>query len=1314
MSISAAMYAAVTGLSALSTGMQVISNNIANVNTVGFKASRTNFEDLISQDFMSNGRINQIGRGVKVSTIQQMFTQGSFMNSEQDTDMAIAGEGFFQVRDKTTGDLVYTRAGDFTLDADGLMENQAGYVLQGWEMAVPSPGADPVRIGVPTDVKITVLNAPPLETSRIKVVVNLNADDNSAYIYSSAGFGEMYADQLARGPAEAARSAAAAAVYSSADGTTYLNPSSAFNRAYVAYMSAAGYHADPPGSTNFEKTTIANPTSDELTAARNSASAVAWALFTLLTPQGQFPVSTTSSAYTHAYNSAYVRYMSGLGFSYTAPDTFERGTWTLATAADKTAASAAGMASAGIAVPGYAGYGGGSAPGDAVYASAYTHYMESIGYIRPQPYYETTPATPSTLASAAAAGFAAASAVNASYGGYPQGAPDGAADLAYAAAYAARMEASGHALSNAYAAGPLPAIAVPASFIDAASGAAQTATETKYTGYPGYNEPGTTSAQNLYYLYQLLDGMPASVELSASSTWLSLPAVPIPTVPTALATTDPDYVDASAAGAAAAGAGYVYDPAGNPVSALAYLAAFQSYLQNSATVTGLNVDMTLPAAEPAAADFAVSPSALAAADAAGLAAAGAGYTVFPSVAPNVDRAGDLAYADAWTKHMASLGLEADPAYAGPPDITAAAYDQRPVTAVERILGGQASNAAAVAAGAPVTYSYPSGNPAWDAAYLGAYNGYFPAGATSRLDIDGFKTFVPTPAQIDKAEEAGDIAGIARLGSFSSYPSQSPDVNMRNAFNGAYVQKMDDLGYDPILPEPTTPPYFQRTAATPAGAPEIETAEAAAKAAAELAARNAGQAAYDQVYDYLFDSALAGVRDLIPEWQLEGMGFAGAWDGTDLQSPIDPEDYTYANPWTIYDSLGTAHTLMVYYQPNPYMENVWDYLITCDPTEDARKDINNSVAMNGASFAGVVQKGKLTFTADGPDGHGGLIKDIEAQNIDLTKTARAVLSSASAQVSLPATASSMNYFHFGGYYKGSPEFSATTGSLVQTKREYTITWTGNLGTVPNVSGFTWADDAGNDGTIPVTDKNYTGPYTFGSGLTVSFHDGGTPMRFTVGDSLNVTANSEALAWTNLTPNEDGYFDFDVAFVQSASMALHPPYPDGLPTITQHISLDMGAKFANSSDPDDDRWILDEQSTTQYATKSINIFASQDGYPPGSLQRISITSDGILTGIYTNGRQQPLYMIGLTRFINPWGLAKLGDNVYMETRASGLGSTNPPGYGGNGTVRANFLEQSNVDLANEIVNMIVTQRGFQANSKVVTTTDTMLAEVIEMKR
>jgi flagellar hook protein FlgE len=214
-----------------------------------------------------------------------------------------------------------------------------------------------------------------------------------------------------------------------------------------------------------------------------------------------------------------------------------------------------------------------------------------------------------------------------------------------------------------------------------------------------------------------------------------------------------------------------------------------------------------------------------------------------------------------------------------------------------------------------------------------------------------------------------------------------------------------------------------------------------------------------------------------------------------------------------------------------------------------------------------------------------------------------------------------------------------------------------------------------------------------------------------DSITVTAHSEQIAWTNLQPKEEGYFDFDVAFVQSASMALHPPYPDGMPTIYQKISMDMGAKNPHGLA---EEWILDETSTTQYASKSNTIYGNSDGYGSGSLQRVSIGEDGVLTGIYSNGRHQPLYQIGLTRFLNPWGLAKLGDNLFEETRYSGEGAMNEPGTAGNGTILGNFLEQSNVDVAEEIVNMIVTQRGFQANSKTVTTTDSMLAEVIEMKR
>jgi flagellar hook-basal body protein len=614
------------------------------------------------------------------------------------------------------------------------------------------------------------------------------------------------------------------------------------------------------------------------------------------------------------------------------------------------------------------------------------------------------------------------------------------------------------------------------------------------------------------------------------------------------------------------------------------------------------------------------------------------------------------------------------------------------------------------------------NASWDAAYLAAYDGWFtdlPQGVTRSVNLVGFaKATIATPgtAQQTSASNYAKAEAAKAVGPTTGYPNSALETVFQNAYNTAYEQKMTNPATEWNYQNVGPPNYFAKSEIVNPTAIEVSTAQSVARAAAEAEAANAGKAAYDSVYQTIYDSAKESYLAKNPQtWMLEGMGFAGAWDGTDSSSPIDPENYTHANPWTIYDSLGAAHTLMVYYQPNPYMENVWDYIITCDPVEDVRKDADSQIYANGATFAGLVQKGKITFTADGPDGHGGLIKDIEAQNIDASKTAAAKLTSASATVvASTATASSITHAAFGGYYRGQPAVSASTGTLVATQRQYTVVWSGNLGTVPDVSGFTWTDDAGNSGKIQVYDKNHTGPYSFGSGLTLNFSEGGTPMRFTSGDTLTVVAHSEAIGWTDLTPNDEGYFDFDLEFVEDPTNSPHPPYPTNLPTVVQHVALDMGARYNLARTADEDEWILDEQGTTQYASKSINIFSSQDGYPPGSLQRVSIGSDGILTGVYTNGRQQQLYQIGLARFLNPWGLSKLGDNVYMETRWSGTASYVDPGEGGTGTIRANFLEQSNTDLSDEIVNMIVTQRGFQANTKVVTTTDTMLAEVIEMKR
>ncbi len=137
-------------------------------------------------------------------------------------------------------------------------------------------------------------------------------------------------------------------------------------------------------------------------------------------------------------------------------------------------------------------------------------------------------------------------------------------------------------------------------------------------------------------------------------------------------------------------------------------------------------------------------------------------------------------------------------------------------------------------------------------------------------------------------------------------------------------------------------------------------------------------------------------------------------------------------------------------------------------------------------------------------------------------------------------------------------------------------------------------------------------------------------------------------------------------------------------------------------------------TGYAATSAVSFQTQNGYPSGMLRNIAVDSDGVITGAYSNGRLMPLFQIALADFPSYWGLAKMGNSLYSESLASGQAMPGTPASGRLGNISSNSLEMSNVDLASEFVKMITTQRAFQANSRVITTSDEILAELINIKR
>jgi flagellar hook protein FlgE len=137
-------------------------------------------------------------------------------------------------------------------------------------------------------------------------------------------------------------------------------------------------------------------------------------------------------------------------------------------------------------------------------------------------------------------------------------------------------------------------------------------------------------------------------------------------------------------------------------------------------------------------------------------------------------------------------------------------------------------------------------------------------------------------------------------------------------------------------------------------------------------------------------------------------------------------------------------------------------------------------------------------------------------------------------------------------------------------------------------------------------------------------------------------------------------------------------------------------------------------TQYASANTVAALDQDGSGLGTLQSFTMSPDGTLLGLFSNGLKQSLGQVAVANFNNPPGLEKAGGSLYRDTSNSGTASIGTAGTAGRGTMASGALEMSNVDLAQEFTNLIVAQRGFQANSRVVTASDEILQDLINIKR
>lgn len=143
-------------------------------------------------------------------------------------------------------------------------------------------------------------------------------------------------------------------------------------------------------------------------------------------------------------------------------------------------------------------------------------------------------------------------------------------------------------------------------------------------------------------------------------------------------------------------------------------------------------------------------------------------------------------------------------------------------------------------------------------------------------------------------------------------------------------------------------------------------------------------------------------------------------------------------------------------------------------------------------------------------------------------------------------------------------------------------------------------------------------------------------------------------------------------------------------------------------------IDFASLTQLADETDVTLLNQDGYPRGTLEAFNIGNDGVINGVFSNGLTQVIGQVALANFANNGGLLRFGSNLFRETPSSGSAQIGLPNSGGRGTVSGGVLEGSNVDLGTEFSNLIVTQRGFQANARTITTADTLLQETVNLVR
>ncbi|MBW1752047.1 MAG: flagellar hook protein FlgE [Deltaproteobacteria bacterium] len=414
--------------------------------------------------------------------------------------------------------------------------------------------------------------------------------------------------------------------------------------------------------------------------------------------------------------------------------------------------------------------------------------------------------------------------------------------------------------------------------------------------------------------------------------------------------------------------------------------------------------------------------------------------------------------------------------------------------------------------------------------------------------------------------------------------------------------------------------------------------------------------------------------------------SNAWDGS-ASTPLAAGAYEYQSTLKAYDTLGSTHDVSIYFDKKSSTN--WEYIITSNPAEDKRTFVDTAETTTVACTAGSTLAGGEYFNISSPTVDyyvwytvQGVGVDPAAANVGKTAIPVVLLTAdTDIEVATKIVAEIDALGAFGAANAAGASATITITNAVDGEAVRTAD-----GGSTSATGFTITETirGGLAADHPLQGLLARGELTFDTSGNITDVDQWTTNTATGAISAQVEGTDTS---------SNGYFDFTTEFIAGS---------------TQDIEVDFGIYYSNSA------WVKGTLATSQFASASNTAFQSANGYGAGDLQAVSVATDGAITGKYSNGEVIPLYRVGLAKFQNYQDLYKRGGNLYEETRNSGNPITGKPGSSGLGSISPNSLEQSNVDIAEQFVKMITTQRGFQANSKIITVTDQMLAELIQLKR